>query len=396
MADHRLTGTDQPQALTQKIKVVSIQLPMIGHATYGRMLRRALAKSGRVDFKGYWTSDHREVHARLFNRMAAQRAPIAWLSQRNLDLRRARAELGYAYFGRRLVQRAIGRAPVDVLHFHTQTPALLSVDYIRRIPTVISTDQTATQLALETSPRWQWTHFASVHMERSPLRLASAVVAFSQWAAGSLVDDQGVDPRRVHIIPPGVEIESFAELNPARVRSPGNAQNILFVGGDFERKGGPLLVDVFLHRFAAKGMHLHLLTKAKGIDRHPQISVHRDVDAYSPKWYQLFEMADIFALPTMWEAFGLAYIEAMAAAIPVIGTNISAVPEIVAHDVTGFLIPRNNGQALAEHIEALADDPNLRKRFGENGRQRVATYFDARVSSQRLERLFLAVGERGA
>ncbi len=386
---HRV-GEAEPSS--ERMKVVSIQLPVLGHGSYARSLRDAFAGSRSVNFESYWTSDHREISARVFNRVMAQRVPIKWLSARNLDLRRARAELGYAYFGRRLVARALRRGSIDVLHFHTQTAALLSVDYIRRFPTVISTDQTANQIALETERRWQWTHFASVRLERRPLRLARAVVAWSQWAAESLVNDQGIDRNRVHVIPPGVNLANFTQFNGAQSRSTEEARTILFVGGDFERKGGPLLVDVFLRRFAQRGMQLHLVTKAEGIAAHPQIIVHRDVEAYSQKWYELFGMADIFALPTTWEAFGIAYIEAMAAGIPIVGTNISAVPEIVGNESAGFLVPRNAGQALAERIELLADDPSVRGRLGENGRQRAATYFDAHANAKRLEQLFLELG----
>ena len=373
----------------QRTRVVSVQLPVIGHKTYGRALRQAFADSRDLEFENYWTSDRREVHARLFNRIMAQRAPIKWLHDRNLDFRRARAELGYAYFARRLIDRASREVPIDVLHFHTQTAALLCADYIRRVPTVITTDQTANQIALETEHRWRWTHLPSVALERRPLRLARAVVAFSHWAARSLVQDQGVDPSRVHVIPPGVDLRNFVPLDGHRERSHGNAKRFLFVGGDFERKGGPLLVDVFLRRFAQRGMELHLMTNAEGIAIHPQIFVHRDVQAYSTAWRDLFALADIFVLPTRWEAYGHAYVEAMAAALPVVGTNISAVPEIVGPDGAAFLIPPDDGQALAERLELLVRDADLRRTLGERGRQRAAANFDAGKSLEQLQFLFV-------
>lgn len=383
--------------LATKTKVLSVQIPPDGNKVYGKLLRRAFAESEEIDFRAYWTDDKRELPARVLNTLLRQRIPLAWAIARNVDLRRVRGELGYALYSRRLVQRLRREHAVDVLHFNTQTAALLAVDLMKQTPAVITLDQTAVQAALETDKRWRWTHAPGIALERAPFRAAAAVVPFSGWAANALIDAYGVDPARIHVIPVGVDRGDFAEIAARRGDADGRPLKILFVGGEFARKGGPLLVEVFLQRFAGRGVELHLMTGAPGIVEHPQIHVHRGVAAFSPEWKQLYAQADVFALPTHREAFGIAFIEAMAAGLPVIGTAISAIPEIVADGETGFLIPRNDGQALAERLDALLSNAELRGRLGANGPPRVARYFDVAANMGRLKDVFRAVaGHRPA
>src|SRR5579883_3208302 len=150
---------------------------------------------------------------------------------------------------RRLLVRTLRNHLPDVLHFHTQCLALLSTDLIRRIPTVITADRTAALAAAhQTTPSWYWTFEVSRRLESAPLRNAAAVVTFSQWAADSMVRDDGVAPRRLFVIPPGVDLQRFDGIASVRTADRRGVKRILFVGGEFRRKGGPMLVDVFLDR----------------------------------------------------------------------------------------------------------------------------------------------------
>ncbi|MFM0053492.1 glycosyltransferase family 4 protein [Caballeronia grimmiae] len=78
---------------------------------------------------------------------------------------------------------------------------------------------------------------------------------------------------------------------------------------------------------------------------------------------------DLFVLPTHQEALGQSYIEAMAAGLPVIGTDVDGVPELIKHDVNGLLVPPKNPDALRAAIVQLIDNPELRIRLGEAGRR---------------------------
>jgi len=369
-----------------KLDVFSVQMPMLGHKTYGTLLRRGFADSSDIAFEARWTTGERHFATSVVNRILWQRVPIPAIYQRNLDIKRFRSDLGISLLSRRLVERALKRHKIDVLHFHTQNAAWLSCAHSGRIPTVITTDQTNAQIALE-YPSWtRWSHVPSIAFERRALHCVSAIVVFSQWAADSFIRDYGVAPERVHIIPVGVELDGFGRLERRQAGSLGK-KRLLFVGGDFHRKGGPLLVDVFRKKFEHRDVELNLVTNDSSVTSGGNVVVHHHVAPFSAAWYRLYSQADIFVLPTLREAFGIAYVEAMAAGLPVIGSRVGAAPEIVTED-TGFLIAPNDAHALAGRIEALLDDSALRRRFGDNGRARARRLFDVKVHLERLRGVF--------
>ncbi len=175
------------------------------------------------------------------------------------------------------------------------------------------------------------------------------------------------------------------------VRRADGTQRLLFVGADFKRKGGELLVDLFVERFARRDVELHVVTTEPNVRKHPKVIVHYGVSAYTPRWKQLYAGADAFVLPTRWDSFGLAYLEAMSAGLPVIGSAINAGPEIIVDGETGYLIAPDDAHALAERIERLLDDADLRRSLGVRGRARVLERFDSQKNAAQLEDVFLSI-----
>ena len=108
--------------------------------------------------------------------------------------------------------------------------------------------------------------------------------------------------------------------------------------------------------------------------------------------------ADIHAMPSRWEGFGLSAAEAMAAGLPVVATDVGGLREVVADGETGLLVRPGDPFALAEAIETLARDADLRRRLGEAGRRRVARKYpvDAGVAAHERLYLRLAGGRRGS
>lgn len=88
--------------------------------------------------------------------------------------------------------------------------------------------------------------------------------------------------------------------------------------------------------------------------------------------------ADIFVLASRSEGMPMSVLEAMAAGVPVVATAVGGVPELVVEGETGLLVPPGDGSALAQAIERLLDDADLRRRLGEAGRRRVETTFSLR------------------
>jgi glycosyltransferase involved in cell wall biosynthesis len=90
----------------------------------------------------------------------------------------------------------------------------------------------------------------------------------------------------------------------------------------------------------------------------------------------LLASADLFVLSSRSEGLPLSILEAMAAGLPVVASNVGGVPEAVVDGDTGLLVPPSDPQSLATAIGRLLDDPALRRRLGEAGRMRVAEHFD--------------------
>ena len=88
-----------------------------------------------------------------------------------------------------------------------------------------------------------------------------------------------------------------------------------------------------------------------------------------------FESTDIFVFPTYFETFGLVNIEAMQYSKPVISTYEGGIPDIIENNITGFLIPQQNCEILAEKLEILIKDPILRNKMGTAGRKRYEERF---------------------
>jgi len=109
-------------------------------------------------------------------------------------------------------------------------------------------------------------------------------------------------------------------------------------------------------------------------------------------WYPLFDVALMTSSSS--EAFPLTLIEAMAAGLPVVATDVAGIPDIVAHGETGFLAPPTELDKLAQYVVQLARDPELRQRMGSAGRQRALAEFDVKVMVERYAQMFKEVAGR--
>ena len=90
---------------------------------------------------------------------------------------------------------------------------------------------------------------------------------------------------------------------------------------------------------------------------------------------QILQLADIFVLPSRWEGMPMAIMEAMAAGLPVIATDVGGTGELVVHGDTGLLVRVGDVAGLAREIARLLDDPELRRRLGARGRERIVKKF---------------------
>jgi glycosyltransferase involved in cell wall biosynthesis len=104
----------------------------------------------------------------------------------------------------------------------------------------------------------------------------------------------------------------------------------------------------------------------------------------------------VFVLPSRQDAFPLTTLEAMAAGIPVIATEVGGIPEQVVDGESGILVPPEDASAVAAWIVRLYDDPELRSRLGEAGRAWVSERFTLDAQAEKLHAAYLQTMRRRA
>jgi glycosyltransferase involved in cell wall biosynthesis len=99
---------------------------------------------------------------------------------------------------------------------------------------------------------------------------------------------------------------------------------------------------------------------------------------------EMMAVMDILAFPSHKEAFGNVLIEAMAMSLPVVAADAGGVPDTVVNGSTGILVPPKDADALADGLQKLIDNPDLRKKMGAQGRERVEQNYDFSKFIERL------------
>jgi glycosyltransferase involved in cell wall biosynthesis len=154
------------------------------------------------------------------------------------------------------------------------------------------------------------------------------------------------------------------------------------VGGDFERKGGKVLLECFF-RYLQDDCELSIVTQ-KPIEPARNLRVYNNVTPNSDTLIQLYADADLFVFPTLADCAPLAVPEAMAAALPVVTTQVGAIPEMVRNDEQGYTVAPGNVEELRIAIHRLMNSPHLRARLGDTGRALVERDYDAAKNAARL------------
>ncbi len=286
---------------------------------------------------------------------------------------------------RRLLQRDNAAGRLDALFFHTQVTTLLSAGLMQRVPTVISLDATPINYdvvgaAYGHAPSSGPLEKVKRSLNKRTLHAASALVTWCAWARQSLIDDYDVEPSRITVVAPGVDLARWPRPSAARAGT-NSPLRLLFVGADFERKGGAILLDAF------EGLddryELHLVTKA-AVDARPGVHVYRDLAPNSTVLKKLYAESDLFVLPTLADCFPVAIQEALAAGLPVVSTRMGAIPEAVREGETGVLVPPGDGAALRAALLRLAHDAPLRRVMSARGRALAESEYDSAANARRI------------
>jgi glycosyltransferase involved in cell wall biosynthesis len=219
---------------------------------------------------------------------------------------------------------------------------------------------------------------AAIAREQTVYDGAAGIFTFSDRVRKSFVSDLRIPDERVETVYAGPNFDpaSIPPLPAQASREP----NILFVGREFQRKGG----DVVLAAFAEVRREIPDATLTIIGPRDLTLSVpgvevlgflRKDDPAEYRRLLDAYARARAFAFPTRFEPFGVVLLEAMFFGLPCVATDVWAIPEIVRHGETGFICQPDDAHGLAQHLVQLLRDPELAFRMGRAGRARAETHF---------------------
>lgn len=197
----------------------------------------------------------------------------------------------------------------------------------------------------------------------------------------------GLPENRLVVIPNGVDTSIYEQIQPLDRKEIGlkaKDQVALFIGRLDAQKGLPYLMTA-AELVAAKRPDWHLVMIGREgsesnwlrqrVAESPILKKHVHWMGFRSDVASFLKSANVLVLPSLWEGMPNVVLEAMANSLAVIGTEVEGTSELVVHGETGWLIPPEADQPLADALLESANEPQLTKKYGEAGRVRVEQFY---------------------
>ena len=237
-------------------------------------------------------------------------------------------------------------------------------------------------------------------VQRAFSRYTDAVFSVSEQLKHDLVARVGIPANRIDVLYNGVDFGRFASTQRDQLRGQLGVKDDEFLVGSVGRLAPVKNFPLLLRAICAPGMDkvivtlvgdgpergaLEALVRELELSERVRFLGHRDDVA------DLLAAMDVFVLPSISEGMSNTLLEAMAAGIAVVASNVGGNPEIVRDKVDGLLFESGNVAALRRKLQELLADKVLRMKFGEAGRERVLLDFSLEAMITRYERLYESV-----
>jgi alpha-maltose-1-phosphate synthase len=310
----------------------------------------------------------------------------------------------------------------DLIHCHTWYThfggIMAKLNY--GIPLVITTH------SLEPLRPWKREQLAggydfSLWVEKTALEMADAIIAVSEGTKKDILKLFQVPEERIHVIHNGIDLHEFRNVQSQEVLTrygiPAGQPYVLFVGRMTRQKGITYLIQALSYldeEFPVVLCASSPDTPAMAAEMKEaldQISAHRKHIYWipdildKPSLIELYSHAGVFCCPSIYEPFGIINLEAMACEVPVVASAVGGIPEVVVEDETGFLVPVDQldeapfspkdperfAQDLADRLNQLMRDPELRAPMGKAGRRRAEELFGWDKIAKRTKALYETV-----
>ncbi len=225
------------------------------------------------------------------------------------------------------------------------------------------------------SERWQ-------ELERSIYENADCTFTMSRPIADLLIDRYGCDVSRAICVYAGSNVKPPSRV--CRDISRYEKKNILFVGCDWNRKGGPLLVEAFKQ---VRRKHPEATLTVIGCQ--PKVNVAGcEILGKLPlqKMPEYFTRASVFCMPSLREPFGIVYVEALQNGLPIVAFDIGAAPDLVRKPHTGTLVPCGDIDGLAKALSNLLDNPGYCRSLAARGVNLAQSRYNWSAVGERMGR----------
>lgn len=202
----------------------------------------------------------------------------------------------------------------------------------------------------------------------------------SHWYADALMLEHSVKPEQITIIPPIVDTvywtPSVSERSPGPLR-------VVFIGADFTRKGGDVLMAVInLPEFSE--VEWHLVTKSSPTTTRQNVFCYTQFDTDAEGMRTLVQSSDVHVLPTTADCSPIAILEASACGIPSIATRMAGIVDLIDDGVSGYLLTKPDVENLSAALRNYIVNPALLVAHGRAAREKIITSFDTKVVIKKI------------
>ena len=221
--------------------------------------------------------------------------------------------------------------------------------------------------------------------EKSVYSRLTGIFVMSKWLADSFSDDFDVPASKLHVVGAGINIEKLPTVPQRSWAEP----RYLLVGKDFERKGGRYLLEAF-ERVRKELPEAQLIIVGPDFElNRPGVQCEGYLAKSNPadleRLHELFVSATAVVLPSIYEPFGISLLEGMAYGLPCVVADRCAMPEIVHHQETGFVVPVEDSKALAHAMLELGRNPDAARDMGSAGRRRMESTYTWRAVAGKIK-----------
>ena len=321
--------------MTRKLREGGFEIAFLGpmDATLERIAGKVVDIGHQLVSRKRYMYFHSEWVARRFGRIGARRL----------------ADMGQGY------DIVLASGAVDVAYLKTEAPIALILDathmLMREYYPAYTNLSERSRRELDT-------------IERLAIQRAAVVLVSSSWAARSVVADYQAAPDRVHVIPFGADLDTPPPASILGQRARTGRCRLLFLGSDWQRKGGDLAVET-LFELERMGVDAELVIcgcMPPPTLSHPRLRVIPFLNKRDPQQRATLESlylnSDFLLLPTRSDCAPMVFCEAAAFGLPAVTTDTGGVAEIVKHGETGFTLPHSaRGDAYADLIARAYRNP---------------------------------------